>query len=409
MVGHKALFVFLAFSLAVVFVSSRGSVQGPGHHKGLYGITRKSKLKTVVVNKNSTSNATFSSISPLKSTKKNNSHSEKINRKVVKRAMLKLRNSDMEKGVLSRRTNVELLGGVIKPISLKEAEVGYSRSMKDVGNSTQVIETAENISSAKSAFENGTVSDVNSPRSASSNMLTDVNVPKLNQATDGSNNTNSFLAVGQRLAQKGGGATDHQIGARTPSSNIITDLKVPKMGQYIHGSDSSGSNGTNVTQSSAGNVTAESDNSVTSRSPQVPNFGASIVGIADSSNISQFSNRGALSHNAVGEGVKQASSEGDSMQLKAFLADLDEISHFAEGAAGFSNNTLQNVSIPEQNQTSFDATNSSVASQKNVRGNKKHEVNTLSFSTLMMEIVLLFVMALMMRVIVVMLVIGLWQ
>ena len=387
MVGHKASLVFVVLLFAVVHVSSR--IRGPGHHRGLYGITKKSKPKTVVVNKNSTRNTTFSSNSSLKSTEKKDSHSEKINGKIIKRATLKIRNSDLQKGVLSRRTNVEVLGGVIKPISLKEVEVGYTGPIKGTGNSTHVIEAAEHMASDKTVLENGNAPDMTSLRSASSNMLTDVNVPKLNQVSDGSNNTNSVSAVGQSPFEEvsafpSSGATDHHIDSRTPSSNIITDLKVPKMGQYIHGavSESSGSNGTNITQSSGGNGTAESDNSITSRSPQIPNLGASIVGIADSSNISQFSNRGALSHNVTGKGVQQVSSEGENIQLQGFLADLDEIAHFAEGSTKFSNNTLQNVGSPEQNQTSFDVTNSSVGIQKDVKGNKKHEVNMLSLSIL---------------------------
>ena len=389
----KVLLLFGVVALVLACALSKANVHGPGHHKGLYGITRRKKSKTLNINQNDTNNKTSSIDTALKSTG-TEKFSSKVDQKVFKRSVMIKQNSDRPKFVASKRTNIEVVGDVIKPVSVKEVAVGYSRSKeeRDPNNSTQVIEMTGNMTNSKTVLDRSADRDsgrggsglegVDDPnaynvRSASSNMITDVNILKLNEASDRSNGSKAGAAAGSKPPTDLDGAPGQQLDARTPSSNILTDLKAPAMGQYIHGtapsSNDSNGNATNASQSSGGNASSDA----TSRSPQVPSLGASIVGIADNSNNSKLDNRGALSGRTVDEGAKRNASEDESIKLEAFLSDLDEIANSTGETARLVNSTLQEINSAKllENQLLNNATNSSKVVQKDVSGNKKHEVS----------------------------------
>ena len=445
------LFVIcIILAVAVLETFSTPNIQGPGHHKGLYGITRRKKAKSAGKSKNATTSASSARNSTLKTSDKIKFDNTKLGQKNVKRSALEIKEaakSDSTTVVGKKRTNVEVLGDVIKPVSVKEVKVGYAKSLdeKDPDNTTQVFEITGNMTNSKPAHdgavndsngsgnpatENGDYTAQNDVRSASSNMITDINVPKLNAITDTSNGTESGSTSATELFAKGDKATELNADTRTASSNIITDLKVPNMGQYIHGTassnnDSNGaklatepsatgdkaaaldadtrtassniitdlkvpnmgqyihgtassnndSSGTAVkeSQSHEGNIPLNGGNNATSRSAQVPNLGASIVGIVDNSNSSDANNRASLSE---GQPANQSASEDDSTKLKAFLDDLDEIANSTAETAKLVNSTVQEIRSSGilQNQTLFNATSPSEGVQKDVSANKKHEV-----------------------------------
>ena len=380
MEAYTVYLLLFAVLAAAQEVYLNASVHGPGHHKGLYGITRK-KPKTADTSKSSSTKAGTSSNSTLKSV--GNTRKANVGQKIVKRSSGKSNSSDLPTVVQSKRTGVELLGGVIKPVSVKEVKVGYTKSIdeKDPNNASQVFEITGNMTNSKVQndssesnvidasglrTESGDIAGKNEVFNASSDTTSDLNASKTSYAS-------SIPKISEELGavplEKGGSNAD----SRSPSSNMLTDLKVPNMGQYIHGKDpdlngSSGAADISNQQPPENATQAQGNNDATSRSPQVSNLGASIVGIVDNSNNSQAKNSAMYSQTA------NISKNEDGLKLKAFLADLDEIANSTAETAKLVNSTVQEFRSPAflQNRTWSNATSSSIPAD--VNANKKHEV-----------------------------------
>ena len=407
MLINRGVILFLICTILFVLECySKASYHGPGHRKGLYGISKRKPKKNLDKALNSTSPKEPSSL-PATKAGSGKAGDRKVEVKGNKRAVIEELHS-VEGKSTAGINYADFEGPKKRDVSLKEVKVGYKKTLKDKSpeNSTQVIEITGNLTSSQpSSNQNGYETESsktsnheekgtgqentsNEARSASSNIITDLRVPQMGAVIFG--NTQNNNGSESKGASADGNSTSEVAtkqqdtpDTRTSSSNMITDLKVPNIiDKMVPNSSVSSSNGSQVSDGNA------SEN-VNQRSPHVPNLGASIVGTVDNSNGSQPNNRGTLLSNNTAEGnstdFKERQTEGGAdSKLKDFLDTLDEIANTTAETARLVNTTaqeLRNASINQEegvgNQTAAAATaNYTAKTGKDVSAKKKHEVRS---------------------------------
>ena len=351
----------LLVSLVILLWRESNCIQkGPGHHKGLYGITKKNN------NKND---------------KKPDEAKAASNDTVDTRI-------DSKKGVKAeRRSNSE------QALHVRRSKIGINRAHV---NSFDSVKTANKDLLAKSPTERrqivgsiaGAVSSLGTTavanggpgqasrnvdaRSASSNMITDLTVPKMGEAIHGiavqENSTEKVENATENknenkdTAAKSDATNDAKGDTRGASSNMLTDVTVPEMGdksnEPIHNSNQAKPGNGGLDQMAQGSKLVQNTDiaAVGARSPiaQVPKLGegASIVGIADNSNSS---NRDLVAGKEAGvntdnEGigarspVAQIPKLGEGASIVG-IADNTNSSDISESASLVANQTVTNTTL----------------------------------------------------------------
>eukprot|EP00112_Aurelia_sp_Birch-Aquarium-sp1_P025321 Seg836.13 transcript_id=Seg836.13/GoldUCD/mRNA.D3Y31 product="hypothetical protein" protein_id=Seg836.13/GoldUCD/D3Y31 len=304
--------------------------KGPGHHKGLYGITRKNNNKNNDKKPDEPKAATNKTVD----TKIDSKKGIKVERRSNLEQVLNVRRSKVEIAEASDLTKT-----VKKDLLVKTPVEGN----QIVGNTAGTGSSTGTTEAAKGGP--GQASPNVDARSASSNMITDLTVPKMGEAIHGTAVQGNGSEKVENATETKNETTDTTAkgDSRTASSNMLTDITVPKMGDRMNQPVDNANQtklGNDVINQTAQDVklVKNADSAVIDvRSPiaQVPKLGegASIVGIADNSN---GSSRGSL----VGkqEGVNAQSAGLDARSPTAQIPKLGEGASIV-GIADNSNNT----------------------------------------------------------------------
>ena len=351
----------LLISLVILLWRESNCIQkGPGHHKGLYGITKKHNNKN---DKKPDEPKTAS----------NNTVDTKIDSKKGVRAE---RRSNLEQVLHVRRSQIGINRAHVNSIdSVKTANKDLSAKSHNegrqiVGNIAGAVRSLGTNAGANGGP--GQASGNVDARSASSNMITDLTVPKMGEAIHGTaiqgnssekvENATETKNESKDTAAKGDATKDAKGDTRGASSNMLTDVTVPKMGDKVNepiGNSNEGEPGNDgLNQTTQGSKLVQNTDSaaidVRSPIPQVPKLGegASIVGIADNSNSS---NRGSLAGREAGVNagsagigvrspVAQVPKLGEGASIVG-IADNTNNSDVSKSASLMANQTVTNSTL----------------------------------------------------------------